>query len=204
VSSGVTDSYTISPLPAVPPTFSEAAGSYTGNQSIYLQTSSGSLICYNTTGAPTITAAGACGVGSMQYVSSTNTPVVVSATETLYAIAGGLGYTNSAVSSATYTISGGGGGGSLGTALTPTFSEPAGTYPAAENVTLTSSNNALICVSVGGTPTITAGVCGGSGTLSHGTSPYAITVSASGTVTAIAGGTNYVNSAPESEAYVIE
>jgi chitobiase/beta-hexosaminidase-like protein len=216
VSSGVTDSYTISPLPAVPPTFSEAAGPYTGTQSITLQTSSGSLICWAAVAAPgtpppalTITAGGACSGGV------STEPVVVSASETVYAIAGGVGYTNSAVSSAAYTISGG--GGSLGAALTPTFSLTTTggttTLPASEYTTLTSSNNALICAIAGGTPNITAGVCsavGGIGTVYSGVSPLAIDVTVSETIKAIAGadaaivGSSYTNSAPSQEIYVIE
>jgi len=82
------------------PTFSPAAGSYSGTQSVTISGPSGATICYNTTGSPSAPTAGTCGNGSTTYTA----PVSVASSETLYAIATELGYINSSAGSATYTI----------------------------------------------------------------------------------------------------
>lgn len=85
--------YTIVP-PAATPVFSLAAGSYTAEQSVTISDSTpGATIYYTTDGtAPT--------TSSTLY----STPISVSSTETLEAIATATGYSDSAVASATYTI----------------------------------------------------------------------------------------------------
>jgi hypothetical protein len=86
--------------PAATPTFSPVAGSYSSAQTVTISTSSsGAIICYNTTGSPATDGTTGCTTGTL-YTS----PVTVSASETLYAVAGGTGYTDSAVGSAAYTI----------------------------------------------------------------------------------------------------
>ncbi|MGA2357550.1 MAG: FG-GAP-like repeat-containing protein [Terriglobales bacterium] len=84
---------------AAAPTFSKGTGTYTGTQSITMSTTAGTVICYNTSGAA-MTVGSGCS-GGTQY---TGTAVAVSSSETLYAVAGGPGYTQSSVNSATYTI----------------------------------------------------------------------------------------------------
>ena len=84
------------PPPAASPTLSPPPGSYTSAQSVTLtDTTPGAVIYYTTNGtAPTL--------GSAQY--SPGTPVSISSTTTLEAIAVASGYSNSAVSGGTYTI----------------------------------------------------------------------------------------------------
>lgn len=88
-------SYVITPLPtAATPTFSLASGTYTGSQSVTVSdTTPGATIYYTTNGtAPTMS--------STTYKGA----IMVSASETIEAIAAANGYANSAVASATYTI----------------------------------------------------------------------------------------------------
>jgi hypothetical protein len=99
--SGVANAtYTIESQVATP-TFSPVGGNYTSAQNVTISTiSSGATIHYTTDGStPT--------VNSTVY----SGPVVVSASETLKAIATQSGFFDSNVGSATYTISSGGGGG---------------------------------------------------------------------------------------------
>jgi hypothetical protein len=82
---------------AATPSFSPAPGAYTGTQPVTLSdATSGALIYYTNNGTtPTI--------NSAQYVSGT--PIPVSVSETIEAIAVASGYTTSAVASGSYTIS---------------------------------------------------------------------------------------------------
>jgi hypothetical protein len=84
------------------PTFSPVAGSYSGTQTVTISASTGGVICYNTTGSPATNGTTGCTTGTLY----TGT-VSVASTETLYAVAGGTGYTDSSVGSAAYTISAG-------------------------------------------------------------------------------------------------
>ncbi len=84
------------PPPAASPTLSPPPGSYTSAQSVTLaDTTPGAVIYYTTNGtAPAL--------NSAKY--SPGTPVSISSTTTLEAIAVASGFSNSAVSSGTYTI----------------------------------------------------------------------------------------------------
>ncbi len=84
------------------PTFSPGAGSYGSTQSVTISATGGSVICYNTTGSPATNGTTGCTTGTL-YTGA----VSVSTSETLYAVSGGTGYTDSPVGSATYTISAG-------------------------------------------------------------------------------------------------
>lgn len=95
------------------PTFSPVAGTYNGGtQNVTISTtSSGAIICYNTTGSPATNGTTGCTTGTLY-----SGPVAVAVSETLYAVAGGTGYTDSSVGSAVYVISktsSGGGSGSF-------------------------------------------------------------------------------------------
>jgi len=87
--------------PASTPAFSPAAGSYSGTQSVAISAPSGGVICYNATGSPKTNGSTGCAVGTL-YTGA----IRVLGSETLYAIAGGTGYSDSTVSSAAYTITG--------------------------------------------------------------------------------------------------
>src|SRR5439155_25113649 len=89
------------PTPIPTPTFSPGAGIYSSLQSVTISTTiSGATICYTTDGTtPAATTPGTCSTGSTY-----SSPVAVSTSETLKAIASKSGYTNSAVGSAAYTI----------------------------------------------------------------------------------------------------
>lgn len=101
---------------AATPVYSVAPGSYSSTQSVSMTTSTGSgYICYKTAGTvpallPQPDNQGACAVGTI-YTGAVSIP----STTTLYAIAGTNGGGNpSAVTAATYTITGATGGGVLG------------------------------------------------------------------------------------------
>jgi hypothetical protein len=85
---------------AAPPTFSPSGGTYSSPQSVKLSSaSSGTVICYNTTGNPKTNGSSGCASGS-----SYTGPITVSSSETLYAVAGGSGYADSSVTTANYVI----------------------------------------------------------------------------------------------------
>ena len=90
------------PPPAATPTMSPSPGTYTSAQSVTLLDSTPGAVVYYTTNGTTPTAS------SAQY--SPGTPVPISSTTTLQAIAVASGYNNSAVASGTYTISAQGAG----------------------------------------------------------------------------------------------
>ncbi len=178
---------------AATPTFSPGAGTYSSAQSVTISTiSSGAIICWNTTGSPKTNGTTGCTTGTLY-----SGLVTVSSSETLYAVAGGTGYTDSSVGSASYTIN--------GHAATPTFSPGAGTYSSAQSVTVsTTSSNAIICWNTTGSPgPINGGTsCPAGSTLINGTSGM-VNVSASETLYAIAGGTGYTDSTVGSASYTI-
>ena len=161
---------------AAPPTFSPAAGPYTTAQSISIaDATTGSTIYYTTNGTTPNTTS-----------SVYSTPITVSATETLEAIAVATGYTNSTVSTATYAIG--------ATLPAPTFSVAAGPYAAPQPVSITDSiaGTTIYYTTNGVTPTTASAVY---------TTP--ITVSATETLEAIAVEAGYLNSPATSAAYTI-
>jgi hypothetical protein len=184
----VAGTYTISGSSAVTPTFSPVAGTYTGAQTITISTSSsGAVICYNTTGSPHTNGSTGCTTGTL-YTS----PVVVSSGLVLYAVAGGTGFTDSSVGSAAYVINTG--------AATPTFSPVAGSYPGGQTVTIsTTSGGAIICYNTTGSPH-TNGTTGCSAGTLYSTP---VAVNSSETLYAVAGGTGFTDSSPGSAAYTI-
>ncbi|UWZ81937.1 DUF7948 domain-containing protein [Occallatibacter riparius] len=132
-SSSASLTQTINLAQAAAPTFSPAGGTYSTAQSVTISSSTtGATIYYSIDGsAPT--------TSSANYTS----PVAVSATETIKAIAAGSGYTTSAVASATYTIQ---------TSAVATFNQASldfgnqttGTSSSARTVTLKNTGNATL------------------------------------------------------------
>ncbi|MDR3662465.1 MAG: chitobiase/beta-hexosaminidase C-terminal domain-containing protein, partial [Mycobacterium sp.] len=159
------------------PTFTPAGGTYTSAQSVAISdATSGTAIYYTTDGTTPTTS-------SAVY----STPVTVSATETLNAIAVETGYANSSVATSTYTIS-------AGTLPAPTFSPAGGTYTSVQTVAISdaTSSATIYYTTNGTTPTTSSAVYSG-----------AITVSATETLEAIAVETGYANSSVGSAAYTI-
>ena len=168
---------------AAMPTFSPAAGTFTSAQSVTLSdTTSGATIYYTTNGNTPTTSA----------TKYTGSAIAVASTETIKAIAVASDYTNSAVNSATYTIT----ISALPAAAMPTFNPAAGTFSSAQSVTLsdTTSGATIYYTTNGNTPTTSATKYTGS----------AIAVASTETIKAIAVASDYTNSAVNSATYTID
>ncbi len=168
---------TVSNPTAATPTFSPTAGSYSAAQTVSLSDStSGASIYYTTNGSTPTTA-------SSLYQS----PIVVSSTTTIQAIATASGYLDSSVASGTFTIN-------LPAAAAPTFTPAAGSYTTAQSVTLsdTTTGAKIYYTTNGSTPTT-------SSTLYSG----AIPVSTTTTIEAIAAASGFSNSAVASATYTL-
>jgi len=121
-----------------------------------------------------------------------STPIAVSASTTIQAIAVASNYNNSAIAAGTYFF----GSSGIPTAATPTFSPAPGSYNSAQSVTLSDTTpGATIYYTTNGTMPTT-----GSSELTPGSS---ITVSATTTIEAIAVAGGYANSAAASGTYTI-
>ena len=159
------------------PTFNPVAGTYGAAQSVTISsTTGGAAIRYTTDGStPTETA------GTVY-----SSAVSISVDTTLQAIAYATGYTDSAVSSGVYAIQ----------CATPTFNPVAGTYGAAQSVTIstTTGGAAIRYTTDGSTPTETAGTVYSS----------AVNISVDTTLKAIAYATGYADSAVSSGVYTIQ
>jgi peptidoglycan/xylan/chitin deacetylase (PgdA/CDA1 family) len=169
--------YTISATRVSTPAFSPVAGTYTGAQNVSIScATSGATIYYTTNGTTPTTS-------STVY----SAPISVTSTKTVKALAIRSGLTNSAVASATYTIS-------IPTAATPVFSPVAGTYTSAQNVTISdaTAGASIRYTTDGTTPTASSILYSG-----------AISVASSKTLKAIAIASGYNNSAVASAAYTI-
>jgi glucosylceramidase len=159
------------------PAFSPTSGTFTAAQSVSITDATSGASIYYTTDGSTPTAS------STLY----STPISVSATTTIKAIAAASGYTNSSVATATYTIT-------QPSAAAPTFTPTPGTYTAAQSVTIADSTaGASIYYTVDGTaPTASSTLY---------TQPIAI--AATTTIKAIAAASGYANSSVASGTYTI-
>ena len=94
-----------SPSAAVSPTYSPVAGTYSSTQTVAItSTTSGAQLCWNTTGSPATNGLGTgCTTGTAL---SNGGTITVSASETVYAVAGTSSLADSAVGSASYVIGG--------------------------------------------------------------------------------------------------
>ena len=167
---------------AAAPTYSVAGGSYGGTQSVTLSTtSSGAVICYNTTGNPATNSTTGCQPGS----TLASGAISVSGSETLYAVAGGTNYGDSTISSATYTIG--------STPAQPTFS-PSGQsyYQGTQYVYLSTTNGTSIYYNTTGSPTCASTLYSGPITVSSTSTIYAVSCT-SGTPSAVSSTTYTLN-----------
>jgi hypothetical protein len=170
---------TVSGSVAASPIFNPAGGTYNSAQTVTLSdATSGATIYYTTNGNTPTTS-------STKYSGA----ITVASSETIQAIAVASGYTNSAVSSATYTITIG-----ASQADTPSFSPAGGTYSSAQTVTISdaTSGATIYYTTNGTTPTASSTKYTG-----------AITVASSETIQAIAVASGYTNSAVASATYTI-
>jgi hypothetical protein len=165
------------------PEFSADSGAWQGHQNVQLTAVHGGVICYNTTGSPATNGSTGCTTGTLY-----SAPVTVSSNETLYAVAGGTGFTDSAVNSAAYTINPWAG---QAAANSPTFSPVPGAYSGSQSVTLASTTpSSYICyIEASSPPSVppepnSKGGCS-SGTLYSGP----VSVPSSKTIYAVAGTT---------------
>ncbi|HEV8072911.1 MAG TPA: chitobiase/beta-hexosaminidase C-terminal domain-containing protein, partial [Opitutaceae bacterium] len=143
--------------PVAAPTFNPSGGNFSSPQTVTISTTtSGASIRYTTDGSTPSETAGTIYSG----------PVSIGSTTTLKALAYESGFTDSTVTSETYTISTGG-----GTVATPTFSPAGGTYSSAQTVTLSdSTSGATIYYTTNGTtPTTSSTVYSGAISVSSGT-----------------------------------
>lgn len=175
-SSVATAVYSINLAQTAAPTFAPPAGSYTTAQTVALTSATPSAKIYYTTNGSTPTTSSTLYAG----------PITVSASQTVKAFATSTGLADSTVASAAYVIT--------AQAAMPTFTPAAGTYTAAQSVTIsTTTPSATIHYTTNGTtPTASSTVYTGP-----------ITVGASETLVAIATATGLANSATASAKYVI-
>jgi len=174
--------YDIAAPPAAAPTFSPAAGTYNGSVSVTLSTSTPNAgIVYTTDGSNPVTS-----TSRIIY----SGPIAVSKSETIIAFADAPGVTvNSANATASYTIN-------AAAAAPPTFSPAAGTYTAAQTVTIkTTTSSATIYYTTDGSNPAT------STTAVKYTAP--VTVAKTETLTAVAKATGLNNSLAATAAYTI-
>jgi hypothetical protein len=172
---------------AATPTLSPTAGTYGSTQTVTISdSSSGSVICYNTTGAPSTNGQSGCTNGTL-YSGTISVPKG----ETIYAVAGGSGYGDSVVASSAYNIT--------GSASTPVFNQPGGTWQGNQTVQLTTPAGGVICYNTTGSPATNGSTGCTTGTLYS--TPLSVT--SNETLYAVAGGTGFTDSTVGSAAYVI-
>jgi len=176
-SATATATYTINLPIAAAPKFTPPSGTYSAPQSVTISDSTtNAAIYYTTNGTPPTTS-------STRYIAA----IPVSATQTVQAIAVATNHQQSPVATATYTIN-------LPVTATPKFSPPAGTYSAAQTVTISDTTaKATIYYTTNGTAPTT------SSTKYTG----AIPVSATQTIQAMAIAQNYTQSAVATATYTI-
>jgi N-acetylneuraminic acid mutarotase len=163
--------------PAAMPSLSLAAGTYASAQTLTISDQTPGAVIYYTTD------------GTMPNGNSAvyNSPITVSSSKTVAAIAVASSYSVSALATASYTIT-------LPAAATPTFSVPTGTYSSVQTVSISDTTNGatIYYTTDGTTPTTGSTVYTGP-----------IAVSSTETIEAIATASGYLTSAVASATYTI-
>jgi hypothetical protein len=168
------------PQATATPTFSPAAGTYLGTQTVTISdATAGAAIFYTTNGSTPATTAGG---STLSY----NGPLTVTGTETVKAIAKSSTLAASPVASATFSIE--------QQATAPIFSPGGGTYASAQSVTITSPTPgaAIYYTADGSTPTTSSILYTGP-----------VSVAATKTIKAIAVVSGFFNSAISTAVYTI-
>jgi hypothetical protein len=163
---------------AATPTFNPVPGTYSNSVSVSLSdTTAGATIYYTLDGSMPTTSSSVYG-----------SPIVVSSTTTIKAMAAAVGFANSAVATGSYVIQ-------VAAAATPTFNPAPGTYTSAQSVQLQDATvGATIYYTLdGSTPTTSSAVY---------SSP--IQVNATTTIKAMAAASGLANSAVATGTYTIQ
>ena len=177
-SSVVTANFSVAAAAATP-TFSPASGAVGSDTGVTITSTNGASIYYTTDGTTPSVTPGA--TNGTLYQSA----IAITGNETIKAIAGGVGFSPSGVASSSFSLA--------PTAATPTISPNGGLVVSGSTVTLSSTTGAAIYYTTdGSTPVATPGAT--AGTLY--TTPISIT--AAGSITAIAGGAGFSPSAVSS------
>jgi len=165
--------------PCAAPTFSPAAGTFTTSTAVTISTTTGGASIRYTTDGTTPTST----VGTVY-----SSPVSITATCTLKAIAYKSGMADSTVTSGVYTIQ----------CATPTFSPAAGTYSSTQTVTISSATGGVTIryTTDGTTPSSTVGTVGTSVTISSSCTLKAIAYKTGLSDSAVASGVYTINSLP--------
>jgi glucosylceramidase len=176
-----TATYTINLPAAAAPTFSPAPGTYTSAQTVSLSDATMNASIYYTTNGSTPT--------TSSTLFTALTPIPVSTSTTINAIAAASGYANSTVATGVYTVN-------LPAAATPTFSPAPGSYTSAQSVSLSDATMgaSIYYTTNGATPTT-------SSTVFSALTP--ISVSSTTTINAIAAASGFSNSAVAAGTYTL-
>jgi hypothetical protein len=162
------------------PTFSVAPGTYTSTQTVAIMDTTAGATIHFTTNRSTPT------TSSAIYTS----PITVSSTETIEAMAVASGYTNSAVATAAYTIN----PVAHPQTATPLLSLASGTYSSAQSLSISDpiSGATIYYTTDGSRPSVSSTTYTGP-----------ITVSSTETINALALAPGYITSAVATAAYII-
>lgn len=162
--------------PAATPAFSVSGSTYSTAQTVAISDATPGATIHYTTDGSTPTANSTVYSGAL----------TVSATETIHAIAIAAGYPNSAVASASYTIT--------PVTASPSFTPTAGTYTSAQTVTIAATSGAIIYYTTdGSTPTTSSAVYSSPITVSSTETIQALAVVSGASASSVSSATYTIN-----------